>query len=71
VSHYFFEVYTKGLNGETGWEIQVGFVLNAGSREQAVSRIKAKFGRRFDEVIQCHESGLFEIKGPKTVLHCN
>lgn len=70
-SHYFFEVYTRGPSGETGWDIQVGFVLNAGSREQAVSRVRAKFGSKFDEVIQCHQSCLFEIAGPKTVLHRN
>lgn len=69
MGHYFFEVYTKGPAGETGWEIQVGFVLNAGSREQAIARIKSRFKDMFDEVIQCHESNLFEIEGPKTILH--
>lgn len=71
MAHYFFEIYTKGPRGESGWEIHVGFVLNAGTRERAVDRIKAKFGSKFDEVIQCHESSLFEIKGPKTILHGN
>lgn len=68
-THYFFEIYTKGPNGETGWDIKVGFVLNAGDRATAVRRIKAKFGSKFDCIISCHESNLFPIDGEKTILH--
>ena len=62
-AHYFFEIYT-----DDGAEIVVGFVLHAGSRERAVARLKAKFGSRMGDVIQCHESLLFPIDGPKTIL---
>jgi hypothetical protein len=66
--HHFFEVYTKGPDGQTGWDINVGFVLNTSSRREAVERIKRHFGEKFDLIIQCHESTLFEIFGPKTII---
>ena len=64
---YFFEVYTNGPKGETGWDIEVGFVLNCKTRDEAVSRVKTRFGRKFDTVIQCHESLLHPL-GCKTTL---
>jgi len=61
--NYFFEIYTKGPDGTPGWEIEVGFVFKALDREDAVSKLKAKFRHKFDEVIQLYQTNLFPLKG--------
>lgn len=52
---YFYEIYTKGPQGQDGWEIHVGHVVGAETRAQALDRVKDHFADKFDTVIQCHE----------------
>lgn len=50
--NYHFELYTKGPNGEFGWDIINGIVLGAPSEEAAAKLMKAKLGSKFSAWIQ-------------------
>jgi hypothetical protein len=67
---YFFEAYTKNPQTmEEGWDIQVGFVTEATSRDDAVAQVQRTFGRIFDEIIQCYPAIVSPIRGcPSTTI---
>jgi len=50
---FYFEIYTKGPKGETGWRIEVGR-CDATNRALAKQKIKAKF-KNFDCFLQLYE----------------
>ena len=49
----FYEVYVKGPNGETGWDIKTGWVKSS-SVESSKAMIKETYGADFDCFIQCY-----------------
>ena len=52
---YFYEIYTKNLKtGEGGWKIEVGQIEDAKDRQDAIRKIKRRYGPRFDQVIQAY-----------------
>lgn len=67
---YSYEIYTKHpVRGTRGWDIQVGYVLDAPNREAALWAIKKAFGRLFDTVIQLYEvTDAEEMYSPYVVI---
>ncbi len=66
---HFFEIYTKGPNGEDGWDIKVGFVFGAKSTEDAIQAVKNRFGSKFSEIIQCHYTCVSPLGCKTTIIH--
>ena len=52
---FFFEIYLKGPEGETGYDIKVGTVRNAKDKKAAEGKLRSRFGAKFDCVIQLNE----------------
>lgn len=65
---FFFEIYTNSPEGEPGWDIKVGFV-KADDRATAVSKIKNRFGKKFDCIIQCYECNLCNLGCETVFIH--
>jgi len=68
-STYFSETYTRSpIDGEDGWEIAVGFVLDCRNREHAIAQLRAYWGDLMGSLILCHESEVHSL-GRQTPCH--
>lgn len=64
---YFFEVYTFGPNGEEGWDIKVGHVLNCRDQFEAAAKVKTWIPK-FDRIIDLFETKLSPLATEKHVI---
>lgn len=61
------EVYLKGPNGETGYDIECSWVIDAKSKEQAIRHLKSHYGKKFDVIISLYEAVLCDL-GPRVKI---
>ena len=54
---YHFQIYTKGPNGETGYDIESGWI-KAYNRAQAKLKIIQHYGTLFDSFIECYYANM-------------